>query len=395
VTAGTPASVAFASATAGVTFLCSLDGGPFAACTSPVTYRDLRPGVHTVAVKARDAAGRESAASSLSLTVVPATPALTGTPRPSTTESAARLIFTHPDPSAAFVCSLDGGPAAPCTSPLVYRGLALGAHTFTVKASVTGVLSAPATVAWTVVPLLPDVVGGIEDFGIRTIDLDDSPYDGQKGLFFATDVINIGTGPLEIRTSPTACESPEGTGRVGVQRVFRDMDGDGIFRRPADEAGSSANVIGCIAYHAAHRHQHFQEFGLYELFRFSNGRRGARVSQADKISYCMIDEKPYNLGLTSAPATPFYPYARVCQPGDDSFMGVSVGWNDQYGSDRPDQFVPLQGVPNGTYCLQVRTDYMNRLAETNDMNNDASVVVTIEGNTVSARNAVTINELRC
>jgi hypothetical protein len=43
----------------------------------------------------------------------------------------------------------------------------------------------------------------------------------------------------------------------------------------------------------------------------------------------------------------------------------------------------------------VRTDYMNRLAETNDMNNDASVVVTIEGNSVSPRNAVTINQQRC
>jgi hypothetical protein len=302
VTAGTPASVGFASATAGVTFLCSLDGGPFAACTSPVTYRDLRPGVHTVAVKARDAAGRESAVSSLSLTVVPARATLTGAPTGSTTASAARFIFSHPDASAAFVCSLDGGPEAPCTEPrgapqsrprsphLHREGVGRGRRERP-GARWRGPSSRSCRTS----------SAGIEDFGIRTIDLDDSPYDGQKGLFFATDVINIGTGPARDPHEPDGLRVPEGTGRVGVQRVFRDMDGDGIFRRPADEAGSSANVIGCIAYHAAHRHQHFQEFGLYELFRFSNGRRGARVSQADKISYCMIDEKPYNLGLTSRP----------------------------------------------------------------------------------------------
>ncbi len=396
VTAGTPASVAFSSATAGVTFLCSLDGGPFTPCTSPVTYPNLRPGVHTVAVKARDAAGRESAASALSLTVMPAAPVITEAPIASTTVPTARLAFIHSVPGVTFLCSLDGGPDTPCASPVEYRNLALGAHTFRVKASAGGVASAPASAAWSVVPLLPDVIAGIENLGIRTIDLPESPYDGQRGLFFATDVINVGNGPLEIRTSPTVCQSPEGPGRVASQRVFRDMDGNGIFNRPADEAGSSSSVIGCIAYHAAHRHQHFQEFGVYQLFRWSSAGRGELVSQSDKISYCMIDEKPYDLNLTSAPANPFYPYARVCRAGDDSFMGVSVGWNDQYGADRPDQFVPIDGLPEGSYCLRIRTDYMNRLVETNDRNNDASVVVTLNGGTsVSTTTPVTINRLRC
>jgi hypothetical protein len=73
-----------------------------------------------------------------------------------------------------------------------------------------------------------------------------------------------------------------------------------------------------------------------------------------------------------------------------------VGWNDQYGADRPDQFVPIDGLPEGSYCLRIRTDYMNRLVETNDRNNDASVVVTLNGGTsVSTTTPVTINRLRC
>jgi hypothetical protein len=242
-------------------------------------------------------------------------------------------------------------------------------------------------------------VAGIEDLGIRTVDLGDNPHHGKRALFFATDVINVGRGPLEIRSTSTVCDSPDGTGRVAAQRVFRDMDGDGIFGRPADESGSSSKVIGCIAYHAAHRHQHFQDFGVYRLFRYElrDGayRRGALVSESDKVSYCMIDEKHYDPSLVSSPATPFYPYARVCQAGEESFMGVSVGWNDQYGSSRPDQFVPLQGVPDGRYCLEVKTDYQNLLTETNDGNNDASMPVTIEGTSVSSDTPTAIRRSLC
>jgi hypothetical protein len=46
----------FTSTTAGATFECSLDGAPYASCTSPATYR-VRRGRHSVAVRAVDADG--------------------------------------------------------------------------------------------------------------------------------------------------------------------------------------------------------------------------------------------------------------------------------------------------------------------------------------------------
>jgi myo-inositol-hexaphosphate 3-phosphohydrolase len=54
----TSASLSFSSPDADVTgFECALDSGPFAPCTSPVSYGPLAEGSHTLAVRAHDAAG--------------------------------------------------------------------------------------------------------------------------------------------------------------------------------------------------------------------------------------------------------------------------------------------------------------------------------------------------
>ena len=49
-------SFAFVSDEAGVTFQCSLDAATYAACANPATIT-VKPGKHTLAVRARDAAG--------------------------------------------------------------------------------------------------------------------------------------------------------------------------------------------------------------------------------------------------------------------------------------------------------------------------------------------------
>jgi hypothetical protein len=51
------ATFKFASGEAGATYACKLDKQKFKACTSPKTYRNLKPGRHEFRVKARDRAG--------------------------------------------------------------------------------------------------------------------------------------------------------------------------------------------------------------------------------------------------------------------------------------------------------------------------------------------------
>lgn len=69
----------------------------------------------------------------------PPSTTITGQPGERTTETAATFTFTGQDettPAEALVfqCSLDGAPFEPCASPQVYAGLAIGEHSFQVRA---------------------------------------------------------------------------------------------------------------------------------------------------------------------------------------------------------------------------------------------------------------------
>jgi HYR domain len=130
-----------ASASASITFVvdgtpeCSLDGGTFAACTSPHQLAGLADGAHAFAVRAVDAAGNRSPASTPRTwtvdTTPPATPTITGGPTGTVTAGSASLSFQADELAQ---CSVDGGGFSPCSSPHELGGLADGTHSFAVRA---------------------------------------------------------------------------------------------------------------------------------------------------------------------------------------------------------------------------------------------------------------------
>ncbi|MCW2995918.1 MAG: putative internalin, partial [Conexibacter sp.] len=165
----TSASVAFTATESGSTFECKLDGGAYAACSSPKAYSGLAVGSHTVSVRATDAAGNTDASPDTATWTISAVPPPPDTTAPDTTITSApangtatsgAFGFTATESGSSFECKLDGGAFAACTSPKSYTGMAVGSHTFSVRATdaAGNTDASPDTATWTIsaVPPPPD-----------------------------------------------------------------------------------------------------------------------------------------------------------------------------------------------------------------------------------------------
>jgi hypothetical protein len=157
VTTSRNATLAFSSNEQGSTFECSLDGGAYAACSSPKQYTGLALGAHNVRVRAKDPAGNVDATparydwqiepdTTAPETTIGSAPAATGT------STSASFGFSADEAGSTFECSLDGGAFAACSSPKDYTGLAQGDHTFRVRATdaAGNTDGSPASHAWTI-----------------------------------------------------------------------------------------------------------------------------------------------------------------------------------------------------------------------------------------------------
>ena len=81
-------------------------------------------------------------------------------PGPTAYTSSATFSFTSNENGSRFSCRVDGGPFAPCASPMSYGGLADGAHTFQVRATDLSGNSDPTSASrtWTVDTSNPTMV---------------------------------------------------------------------------------------------------------------------------------------------------------------------------------------------------------------------------------------------
>ena len=157
----TTGGFSFTSTESGSTFSCSLDGSAYNSCSSPLSIAALAQGTHTFAVRATDLAGNTDATpASYSWTVDTTAPETTFTatePDP-TNDTTADFTFTSTEASSTFACSLDGAPAAPCTSPYATPSLSPGQHTLAVAATdLAGNTDlTPETFTWTLDTTAPD-----------------------------------------------------------------------------------------------------------------------------------------------------------------------------------------------------------------------------------------------
>jgi hypothetical protein len=82
----------------------------------------------------------------------PPVPAIVSARSVGTTSTSAQFGFTDGFPDVSFLCRLDAGQLAPCSSPVSYSALAPGAHTFSVVARNGAGTSGAAGYSWTIAP---------------------------------------------------------------------------------------------------------------------------------------------------------------------------------------------------------------------------------------------------
>ncbi|OFZ19996.1 MAG: hypothetical protein A2X94_11575 [Bdellovibrionales bacterium GWB1_55_8] len=119
-------------------YQCSIDGGEFLPCVSPVVYSDLAEGLHQFSVTSVDANGNVANNPAQFQWVIDATAPVTSilqvTPSVSPNSSSSIEIAFMASESAVFECELDGGGFSACESPFQISELAEGEHVFSARA---------------------------------------------------------------------------------------------------------------------------------------------------------------------------------------------------------------------------------------------------------------------
>ena len=96
----------------------------------------LQDGTYTVFAQQAGSAGTAyTAAYTFTVDTTPPTTTITAGPQGTTSATTARFGFTSSEPGSTFQCQLDTGAWTACTSPQSYSSLALGTHSFSVRAT--------------------------------------------------------------------------------------------------------------------------------------------------------------------------------------------------------------------------------------------------------------------
>lgn len=209
------------------------------------------------------------------------------------------------------------------------------------------------------VDLLPDII--TNPATLTDTEIVDNVVSGRIHLRLSNSTPNIGDGPLEVYgVEPKHDGEGDATQPVN-QRIYR--SDDSYYDREA----------GFFEYHPEHHHTHLQDWSRYRLREIlPNDGVGDVVAEGDKTSFCLLDSRVYDKTLPGAPPSSVF---RDCDQGT---QGISVGYEDLYSKELPDQWIDITDVPDGEYWLESETDAGNVILEKDETNNSARVKVIID-----------------
>lgn len=199
-------------------------------------------------------------------------------------------------------------------------------------------------------------------YPLRDNYLDTITEPGKVLLRFSNGVANVGKGRMELRGGEV-----QGDGQKVYQRIYN-SNGSYLTR-----------LAGTFTYHPQHHHTHFNGFAHYKLREIEGSEGvGPIVAEADKTSFCLVDESVYNSHLPNFRRTRRYTSCGT------QVQGISVGWVDVYNRSLYGQWIDVTDVPSGEYWLESTADPDNRITESNESNNTTRVRVSIEQPSVNS-----------
>jgi hypothetical protein len=188
-------------------------------------------------------------------------------------------------------------------------------------------------------------------------------------LRFDTAIANTGPGELRMRFLLSGVGTDQ-----RMQQVVDMTKGSPRYR----DAGE-------YEWHQSHGHAHYAGFAGYRLSSvYDHGSTGPVVAEETKAGFCLQDtELSWWRRRGNAPST--FTYPACTQPherdsiGTWGVMGISRGWTDVYTWDLPDQYVPIDGLPDGRYLLETTADASRRVKETDEDDNLAWALIRLSG----------------
>ena len=318
----------------------------------------------------------------------PPAPTLTATPADPSDDASPSFAFSDDDPTATFLCQLDGGAASACASPQMYSGLGEGTHTFNVTAvDPAGNQSSVTSYSWTIdltppsAPTItlappavtgstsatfsftdgdasasfqcsldgagfsscaspqtyPDLAEGAHTFGVKAVD----PAGNESSVSSYAWTIDL-TNP--VVTIDPASEPPDPTNQTSASFVFTSNKAGSTFECRLD--GSNFSSCSSPATYA----------GL------ANGRHSFGVRATDSLGHVglpstyewTIDTIPPTATITSSPAAiSNSPSATFAFTGNEavSSFACSLDGSSFEACTSPKLYV---GLPDGSHVFRVR-----------------------------------------
>ena len=196
-------------------------------------------------------------------------------------------------------------------------------------------------------------------------------HDGSRRLLrFTAIIVNVGAGPMEVRSQRATTSSPW----TSQQVIYDDAGGSRLVDTPG---------VDLVYGGDGHNHWHVRDLERYTLV-LKDG--GSEQRGGNKAGFCFFDNYRYKLSLPGAPQTVVYPRSACgTQTSRSLDHGLSVGWGDSYSWSLPDQYIDTTGLADGIYRLTATADQDGDFLESNESNNSTWVDLRID-----AVNGVTV-----